>query len=243
MSTVKTLEILDLFDQNTRRLTVAEMALKLNHPQSSVYRYVRILKEKGYLIDDNDGVYRLGYKFLKFSKIVSMDANITTIAYPIMQKLTDKIGETSLLMVHSNLQSICLLSVSSIEPIIVSSQVGQVSPLYGGASSKALLAYLGEDVLHDLFENGIVKKHTDNTITNIDDLKRDLQQIRDKGYAYSIGEIDHGVVGFGVPIFNYNNKVIASLSIVGPEERLLNKNNEEIIEELVKARDEIQNFL
>jgi len=243
MSTMKTLEILDLYDRDTRSLTVARMAEMLNQPQSSVYRHVRILKEKGYLMDDHEGNYRLGYKFLKFSKIVSMDTNITTVSYPIMQQLTKDTGETTILMVYSHLQSICLLSVNSGEPVKVSSEVGQIFPLYGGASSKALLAYLSEDIVNELFEKDIVKKHTDNTIVNIEELKNDLKKIREKGYAFSDSEIDDGVIGYGVPIFNYSNKPIASLSILGPRERLLEKNSEELIDKLQKAREEIQTYL
>ncbi|KAB7707165.1 helix-turn-helix domain-containing protein [Bacillus aerolatus] len=243
MSTMKTLEILDLFDFETRELTVAKISEKLNQPQSTVYRHVRILKEKGYLMDDHEGNYKLGYKFLKFAKIVTMDTNITVVSNPIMQKLTKKIGETSQLMVYSDLQAICLSSVNSGERIQVSAEVGQIFPLYGGSSSKALLAFLDESILKELFEKGIVKKHTENTKATIDDLKKDLQLIQKRGYAFSDGEIDQGVASFGVPIYDYNHRVIASLSIVGPRERLLEKDDKEIITELIKARDEIQSFL
>ncbi|OKL35289.1 IclR family transcriptional regulator [Domibacillus mangrovi] len=243
MSTMKTLEILDLYDMETRKLTVAEMASKLNQPQSSVYRHVRMLKEKGYLMDDHEGSYKLGYKFLKFSKIVSMDTNITVVSYPYMQQLTKNIGETSLLMVYSDLHAICLAAVNSSESIKVSAEVGQIFPLYGGASSKSLLAFLNETIVNELFEKGMVKKHTDKTILDINELKQDLLEIKKRGYAFSSGEIDQGVISYGVPIYNYNNKIIASLSIVGPMARLLEKNEEEILRELEVTRDKIQEFL
>ncbi|MBM4761381.1 IclR family transcriptional regulator [Bacillus sp. B15-48] len=243
MSTMKTLEILDLYDLNTRKLTVPEMAKRLNQPQSTVYRQVRMLKEKGYLMDEHDGGYRLGYKFLKFSKIVSMDTNITVVSYPLMQELTEKTGETSLLMVSSDLQCICLAAANSSESIKVSAEVGQIFPLYGGASAKSLLAFLNEDIVNQLFAKNIVKKHTEKTILDIDELKKDLSEIRDKGYAFTVGEIDEDVASYGVPIYNYNNRVIASLSIVGPSERLLAKKREDILRDLEATRDRIQEYL
>ena len=49
MSAEKTLDILDLFDFHTTSLTVPQIADKLQQPTSSVYRHLRVLKEKGYI--------------------------------------------------------------------------------------------------------------------------------------------------------------------------------------------------
>jgi DNA-binding IclR family transcriptional regulator len=67
MSADKTLGILDLYDSNTRVLTVSEIAEKLNQPQSSVYRHLRLLKERGYISEAVEGQYRLGLKLLNMA--------------------------------------------------------------------------------------------------------------------------------------------------------------------------------
>ncbi|MDY0393530.1 helix-turn-helix domain-containing protein [Virgibacillus halophilus] len=143
MSAIKTLEILEQFDFETRTLSVPELASMLQQPQSSVYRHLRLLKEKGYLIENSPGLYSLGYIFLKLAKIVKMDMDLPSLSQKAMKELTRITGETSILLVHSQFQAVCLAAVPSGHPIKVSSEQGNIVPIYGGASSKALLAYLG----------------------------------------------------------------------------------------------------
>lgn len=243
MSAEKTLDILDLFDFDTRALNVPQIAEKLGQPQSSVYRHLRLLKEKGYVMESANGYYSLGYRLLKLAKIVRLDINISGIALPVMRQLTKDTEETTILLVHSNLQAVCLEAVSSHQPIKVSSEQGQIVPLYGGASSKALLAFLGEEVVEGLFAGGYVRKHTELTITDKATLKENLATIREKGYAYSDGEIDEGVVSYGVPILDSNNQVTASLSIAGPRERMLEKDEGELVAHLKAAAQTIQRYL
>ncbi|MFE4896033.1 IclR family transcriptional regulator [Peribacillus butanolivorans] len=243
MSAEKTLEILDLFDFETRTLTVPQIADKLEQPQSSVYRHLRLLKEKGYIMETNDGYYKLGYKFLKFAKIVKLDTNISVISQPAMRQLTQDTGETSILLISSNLQAVCLDTVPSGHPIKVSSEQGQIIPLYGGASSKALLAYLDQEILYQLFHQGLVQKHTDHTIIDLEELEKNLEEVRSKGYAFSDSEIDEGVVSYGVPVYDSGDQVIASLSIAGPRERMLKKDEKQLITDLMKAVEDIQKHL
>jgi len=243
MSAEKTLDILDLFDFDTRALNVPQIAEKLGQPQSSVYRHLRLLKEKGYVMEAANGYYSLGYRFLKLAKIVRLDINITAIAQPVMRQLTKETEETSILLVRSNLQAVCLETVSSHQPIKVSSEQGQIVPLQGGASSKALLAFLGEEVVEGLFAEGYVRKYTEWTITDKAALKANLAEIRERGYAFSDGEIDEGVVSYGVPIMDSNQQVIASLSIAGPQERMLEKDEGELVARLKSAAETIQRYL
>ncbi|NHN34153.1 IclR family transcriptional regulator [Paenibacillus agricola] len=243
MSAEKTLDILDLFNFKTRELTVPEIAQLLNQPQSSVYRHLRVLKEKGYVIETNGGMHKLGYRFLEMAKIVRTDNSISSLALPVMRQLTSETGETSILTIISGLNVVCLETVSPSQPIEVTAEQGQIMPLYGGASSKALLAYLPDETVVELFKQGIVKKHTSRTILDIDQLRQNLKEIRDKGYAVSDSELDEGVLAYAVPIRDSDNIVIASLTIAGPRERMLVKDANNIIDHLQSGINEIQKYL
>jgi DNA-binding IclR family transcriptional regulator len=243
LSAIKTLEILEQFDFETRTLSVPELAEGLEQPQSTVYRHLRLLKEKGYLIEDSPGLYRLGYIFLKMSKIVKMDMDLPTVSKQAMKELTRTTGETSILLVYSQLQAVCLATVPSGHPIKVSSEQGNIVPIYGGASSKALLAYLDNEIVEDIYNQGIVKKHTENTILNVDQMLNHLEDIRNQGYAYSDSELDEGVVSYGAPIFEHPKKIIASISITGPKDRVMKKDKHSIIDAVTKAKKLIESQL
>lgn len=243
MSAEKTLEILDVFTPEKRELSVQEISQLLNQPQSSVYRHLRVLKEKGLVMETNGGFYKLGYRLLEMANIVRMDNGLLTVAHPVMRRLTRETGETSILIVASGLNAVCLETVTSHHPIKVSSERGKIIPLYGGASSKALLAYMQEEIVDELFKQQLVKSHTVNTIVDPEKLKADLQQVRDKGYSVSDQEIDEGVFAYGVPIRDINRQVIASLSIAGPRDRMLEKDEKALIDNLQSGANEIQRYL
>lgn len=243
MSAEKTLEILDLFNFQTRELNVPQIAEKLNQPQSSVYRHLRVLKEKGYLIESNGGLYKLGYRFLELAKIVKTDSSISSIAFPIMRNLTNETGETSILTIVSGLNAICLEVITSPEPIKVSSDQGKILPLYAGASSIALLAHMPSETVDELSRLELLKSFTVNTIVDPEQLKGKLEETRNRGYAISDSEVDDGVIAYGVPIRDMDNQVVAAVSIAGPRERMLKKDERSLIDCLQLAKDQIEKYL
>lgn len=242
MSMNKTLDILDLFNEKNRRMTVNEIAKAIDLPRSSVYRYVKLLRERSLLREVDNGQYSLGYKFIKYYRIVKMDTNLSVIAEKYMTQLTEEFNETTMLLVYSNLQTVCLATVNPPRKIKVASEPGEIVPLYAGGSSKALLAYLDDEIVESLYENTETIKYTEKTIVDLEQMKEHIREIRDQGYAYSTGELYEGVIGCGVPIFNSDNKVIASLSISGPKERMEKLDKDYLVSRLIEVANKIQSF-
>ena len=65
-----------------------------------------------------------------------------------------------------------------------------------------------------------LKRYTKNTITEPNKLRSHLKEVRENGYAYSVEEFSEGVVTIAAPIYDYTGKVISSLSVVGPKQRI-----------------------
>lgn len=243
MSAEKTLAILDLFDFDTRTLTVSDIAERLDQPQSSVYRHLRVLKEKDYIMEKTEGQYRLGYKFLKMARIVRSDNSLMQVARPEMERLMEGTKETIILSVRSQFHAVCLDAIRSSHSVNVSSEQGGIMPLHCGASSKVLLADMDESFVDSMIEQGLVKKYLPNSLDRKEKLMEDLAAIRERGYAYSDEEIDKGVVAYGIAIRDFNDKVIASLSVAGPRERMLLQDKQFFIRQLQDARERIEKFL
>ncbi|MCU6791487.1 IclR family transcriptional regulator [Paenibacillus sp. WQ 127069] len=240
MSTRKTLEILDLYTLETRELSVPQISEIMNIPQSSVYRYIRILKEKKYLMETNRGTYRLGLRFLEMNNMINLNNELSLAATPVMTQLMNETQETTVLVILSGFQTICIENISSsFHMVKVSSEPGKFIPLYAGASSKAILAYMGNDAVNKLFKHGIVQKHTENTITDKNALLDNLKDIRTLGYAESDNELDEGVYTYAVPIFS-THTIIGSLSVAGPRDRMIQKDKEQLIASLKKAAKQIE---
>ncbi|MEK8126553.1 IclR family transcriptional regulator [Paenibacillus filicis] len=243
MSGAKMLDILDLFSLEHWELSVPQIAVILEQPQSTVYRHLRVLKEKGYVMEAQAGVYKLGYRFLEKARMIRSQNSLASVALPAMRVLTKETEETAILTIASDLVVICLERVESTMPIKVSAEIGQVLPLHAGASSKPLLAYMPEETVDLLHSRELLRKFADNTIVDTELLKADLRRIRERGYAVSESEVDEQVLAYGAPIRDADGQVIAVLSIAGPVERLSQKAEAQLVSHLHQAVHEIQTYL
>ncbi|PKG24770.1 IclR family transcriptional regulator [Niallia nealsonii] len=243
MSLEKALDILELYNFDHTTYSVAEMAEKLNQPQSSVYRHLKVLKNRGYIREDKEDMYKLGYKILYFSKIIRDDTNLLHVTREEMIRLRDATKETIILSIRSGYHAVCLDTISSLQPINVSSKQGAIVPIHCGASSKVLLAYMDEKFIDQLYELNVVERYTENTICDREELLKELEDIRRKGYAYSESEIDWGVSTYSVPIFDFNGSLITSLSVAFPSERIKDIDSQFLIHQLKESASNIEKYL
>jgi DNA-binding IclR family transcriptional regulator len=215
----KSLDIIDLLMKTKVNMNVTEISKELKMPKSTTYKYLAILRDKGFLEFDNTaGTYMLGFKFLEFASVVQSQSQLDKIAFPHMKKLYLEVKETIILSVLKFGKAYCLERIEGEGGIVFSMQRGSHLPLHCGASAKVLLAFSDEDVDTLLGEEKL-KKYTPYTITDPEVLKKHLQEIKKAGYAFSDQEVDIGARAISAPIFNKQKKLAGALCIVGPVHR------------------------
>ncbi len=93
-------------------------------------------------------------------------------------------------------------------------EIGTQRAAHAGAAAKVLLAYLPEaEVMEIVREKGLPRLCT-NTITDVDELMKELARIRERGYADSLEETDPGAWGVSTPIRDWRGKVIAAIGLL-----------------------------
>ncbi len=226
----KVLDILLLFRDSQPELTHDEISNQMDIPVSTLYRYLRVLSDKGFLEKSGPSTYRPGIRFLELSR-VSQQSNrdLRLVALPGMKRIADQIIETVSLMRITDKYAICIESIEGQQVVRVTIEQGRLQPLHAGASSKVLLAALNESDWADYLTSPL-QQLTPNSITDFDELKEELFRVRKQGYAISNGEIDMGGRAVAVPIRNRSNKVIAALSVEGPYFRM----NDDIMSHYLK---------
>lgn len=232
-SVLKALKLLDYFIDQTD-LSLGELAKAANLPKPTVYRLVSSLEASGFLVkvkkSEQDVRYRLGLKLLELGNLVSERLELRQIALPHMQTLCDQINEVVHLVVRDGHEAVYIEKVESNQAVRLYTRVGRRSPLYVGSGPKLLLAYLSPAEAKGLIENMHFKKFTKNTITDPDELIRQLEMIRKQGFSVSDGEQDEDTIGFSFPIRDYSGQVIAALGVSGPKMRFVG-NREQFIKE------------
>lgn len=217
-SVLKAMQLLDLFTYKDSELTLHEITERANIPKSTAYRLLMTLESGGilekHIESKHDAKYRLGLKLLELGDLVAKRLELRNIALPFMQKLAKQTNEAIHLVIVNQDKATYIEKVDSNRALRLNTRIGKSTPLYIGSGPKLLLAYLPEGVQEQILAEPF-EKLADGREVDKDQLKQELLDIRQKGYAFSVGEQDLDTTGISFPIFNYEGKVIASLAISG----------------------------
>ncbi|NLX61352.1 MAG: IclR family transcriptional regulator [Tissierellia bacterium] len=229
----RALSIIEVLSEYYDGLGVTEISEKVNLHKSTVYRLLTTLIYKGYVVQDVEtSKYKITFKLFELGsrKIENMD--LLTASKPYTRILMEKINEVVHLVVRDDNEIIYIDKVEADNTIRMASKIGKRSPLYCTATGKAILAYLPESKVAEIWDKSKIEKRTDNTITNFDVLKAELAEIRKKGYAIDNEENEIGVICVGAPIFNRLGEIEGAISVSGPTFRITKDKIEAVAKEV-----------
>ena len=116
--------------------------------------------------------------------------------------------------------------------------IGDRIPIHAAAGAKAILAFLKLDARNALLDVSL-HRFTEHTITEKAMLLEQFKEIRRLGVSFDLEEIDEGTSAIGAPIFNHEEKPVASIVIAGPSQRITANNSLEMISALKEAAAKI----
>jgi len=213
---LRALDLLDCF-QHQPALSLKEMSVLTRMTRSRVTRLAGTLESRGYLLHDKEnGRFRLGPRLLTLGKLFESNNNLVSLARPILKDLVMATGEMASLYVIDGRERVALVREPGTHKISYSITEGQRMELYAGAAGKVLLAFSPPELRTKVLQQKVLKKLTPETIVNPDKLKRELETIRQRGYAFSEGERVQDVWSVAAPVFDHTNKVCSAVGITGP---------------------------
>lgn len=218
----RTFSILDLFSREHPEWSTTEIARTCDLPTPTAYRILAALRRHGFVTQDAGSKrFRLGIAALDLGERARALVDVRSAALPVLRRLCHEAGETALLTVLSegHDRSVCLERVESPQPLRLSVEPGRQMPLHAGASQKVLLAYLPPEEIQRVL-SGPLERLCRATITDPQELRADLAQIRRRGWASSFEETNVGVWGLAVPILNGHGGVVGAVGLAGPSARL-----------------------
>jgi DNA-binding IclR family transcriptional regulator len=224
-----------------KALTLTEIANQFNMSQPTAANIINTMVSRGYIehIGKKKG-YKLGPSSYRLTNVVAYEQELVEVSKKIMEDLTLKLNETSLLGVLRNQKRLILHVANSTHDIQV--QVKSERSVYETASGRLLLAYLKEnEISHFIQQNGLPEAALWPDAATLKGLKEALSRIKEEAIAATFLPEKH-VRGFAAPIFK-NNKVIAALSIFLPAYRCNETKQLEVIQLLKEASSEIEKEL
>ncbi|MER1985175.1 MAG: IclR family transcriptional regulator [Solibacillus sp.] len=238
----KAIKVLKAFTNEEPSLSLTQLSKKTGISISSLQRFVSTFVYEGFLHkDERTKHYQLGHSLLYLGNLVKQESSLILVADPLLKKLNEELGESVSLNIVDGIERRCILNYDSTYPLSTKMYVGDTAPLYAGASSKMLLAFM--PLAEDYIENIALEPITDKTILSKEQLMRDLQQIRAQRYAKSNSERVRGACSVTGPILNASDHIIASVTIVIPEVRYNDYDEQQLIDKIQRVALEIEKQL
>lgn len=228
------LDLLEEFRDCGEELGLTELSNRLRLHKNNVFRLVATLKARNY-IEQNDatGKYRLGIRNFELGQATIRQTGFVRQARPILEQLNRQCSETCYVSIIKERHVYYLDGVESDLPVRVVPRIGSRQPLHCTAAGKAQIAFMDSEELLYLFRSKEFPSFTPLTTTDLTELLGELRQVAVQGYAIENGELEVGVKGVAVPVFDYNRQIVGTISISGPAERLSAERLETVLIPLV----------
>ncbi len=201
-------------------LGVTELGRRLDVHKATASRIVATLAERGLLEKDPVSErYRLGFGLIRLAGAAMAGLDLVRTARPILEDLADATRETVNLGVLSGDAVIYIDQVTGTRSIVAVSWVGRRTPLHATSNGKVLLAFASDAERARLLSHPL-ERSTSQTVTEPAALNRQLDEIRNRGYAQTMEELEEGLNAVAAPIRRADGEVVAALSVSGPAFRM-----------------------
>ena len=217
-SVARALALLDELAASDTDLGVSELARRIGVNASTASRLLATLERDGYVARGPRGPYRLGLKLVALADRALARLDIRELARPSLEELVAATGETATLSVPGEHAAVTVDFVTSASSVASVARLGRPSIAHATAAGKVMLAFGADD--DPLAATGELVRYTDRTITDRDELARELRAVRERGYAEAIGEREPDLAALAAPVIGRAGELVAILGLQGPASRL-----------------------
>ena len=236
--TKRVLDILLLLSKNKYGLNLTEISEQTDIPKSTASPILRTMMEMKFIDLDAQNKYIVGINSYKVGQGFEDNFDFLEVIKQYMKKIVSECNEICQIGVYNNGNVVYISKEEPSQSIKLISSVGKAIPAYSTGLGKSLLAQFTDEEIKEIYKNGL-KPITPYTITNIDDLLKDIQNVRENGYSYEDSESTLDVECIAVPLYDKEN-LFASMSVSIPSFRASEEKNKQILKLLMHHKEKIE---
>lgn len=215
----RTLRTLEILGQHLNGLSVSELSEFLEIPASSTHRILSSLKTNHFILQDEETKkYRLGYKLFSISAGMNRNSTLVLSARPLMKELSVQIGRTVVLCIMEYDKVINVACIEREDAGMYMVKIGRELPLYSTSAGRVFAAYMDRGRALELLDREVREPKTPYTKVSLDELNRELEEVRRVGCCVIDEELQMGIQGVACPVFDLNGHVAAALAFTTRKE-------------------------
>lgn len=235
----RALDIIEAVAANKNSAVLTKIAEKTGLHKSTAYRIIATLFKRGYLKKNEDGTYKIGLKLIEAVSYYIDSLELQTEVRPYIAQITAKFGLTSHLGILEGDKVVYIEKMDIFSNIKLYSQIGLRMHAYCSSLGKCLLANYSNTQLRSIMGRTEFTRFTPNTITTIEALQKEIDSVRQRGWAIDNEEFEIGHRCIGAPVYDYRGDIIAAISASGSTTILTDERIPEIVEYLKQTAAEI----
>lgn len=238
---MKAFEVLEGFREKPEGLTYMELIERFsNISKISLYRILCSLESLGFLEkDEQTNRYELGAKFIELGRITEKRQDLIRILQPTMQEISERFEENVNLAKIQAGELIYLKTIEGRHPVRVIELPSRTEAIYCSAVGKAILTFMPEEEQKSIIAGLKFVKFTSYTLSSKTQLRQEMEEIAEKGYALDNEENLVGVRCVAVPILDAKGYATVALSVTGPVSRMTVAQAKKVGTYLVKRSQEL----
>jgi DNA-binding IclR family transcriptional regulator len=180
------------------------------------------LERNGYVRQEEETRrYLLTMKICTLSHRLISNNTIIFYAKPFLKRLSEIFREVTCLSIEQDMSVVYVATHDGPDNMLKTFHfIGKQAPMHCTGSGKLMLTNYNEEQLKTYMEKKGCLKPTENSITTIEELKKELKRIERQNYSLDNEECEIGLRCVAIPVRNYTGKIVAGLSVTGPTARM-----------------------
>ena len=212
------LAVIRAFNAERPEQTLTDVAAAAGLTRAGARRILLTLQTLGY-VETEGRLFRLTPKILDlgFAYLTSMP--FWNLAEPVMEELSAQVHESCSAAVLDRTEIVYVLRVPTHKIMTINLSISSRLPAYCTSMGRVLLAALDDEALDATLGSTPLYAHTARTVTDKEELKKIIAQVRRQGWAIVDQELEGGLISLSAPIRNRQGRVIAAMNISGNAQR------------------------
>lgn len=225
-------------------VTPSSLKETLNLPKPTLHRLFHTAEETGFLQRDVDGrSYGPGPRLRRLAVDTVSSQRVRMIRLTILRRVAETIGETCNIATPDRDGMIYIDRVETHWPLRIQLPIGTQVPFHCTASGKMYLSSLRASYLERFLDNAVMERRVPATITDKNALKAELEKTRARGYAIDAEEFMEGMGAIAVPIYDMQQRLVSTLSVHAPLQRVGIEALEAKVSTLQHAAEELSQLI
>jgi IclR family pca regulon transcriptional regulator len=237
------LSVIRAFGPECPRMTLADIARRVDLPRATVRRSLITLATLGYVESDGRN-FSLTPKVLALGNCYLSSSPLPRAIQPMLERLAECIGESCWAAIFDDEDVLLVAGAKTNRLLSAGLRVGSRLPAYCSAFGRMLLAGRSDSEIDAYLSRVKPRMHTSRTVIDPDAIRRAIREARENGYALADGEVELGLCSLAVPVRDVRGQPVAAVNTTAHSGRVRsNEMIERFLPHLRQVAEEIRPVL